>query len=162
VQDIFRVQRRVHGIILISGIAKRKFLAEIRGACNVLVNDVAVKDRAPSWAAGLNSWAYDDIGTREVVTGSARPHDRYFDGGHSALVSVEHFRDFILPIVQGKGIKPGVKPGPEIPELHQSHVRTLRNVLLIATATGVVAVWLNWPKIVMACETLCLRIGFCS
>jgi hypothetical protein len=155
-RHVFRLGQRIHGIVLISGIAKRKYVTDIREACNVLVNDVAVGDRVPSWAAGLVGWAYDDIGTRGILTGAARPIDRYFDGGHGALISVSHFRDNILPIVLGEPPPPGRHRGPKVSTRYLSRVQALRNLLLFLLVGGM-ALWSSWSPSAKDASRRCLR-----
>jgi hypothetical protein len=153
---IFRIGQRIQGIVLIAGIAKRKYLTDIRQACNVLVNDVAVADRVPSWAAGLAGWAYDDIGTRGVIATTARPIDRFFDGRHGALISVDHFRDNILPLVLGERLPPGRHRGPKVSARYVSRVQMFRDLLLCLLAAGIVS-WGGWSLLATDPGPRCLR-----
>jgi hypothetical protein len=157
--SIFPVPQYIHGIIFISGIAKRKVVADIRNACNVLINDVAVDDSVPSWAAGLAGWRYDDIGTRGVVTGTARAIDRYFDGDHGTLVTIEHFRSNILPIVLGDGLPPGKHAGPKISARHVSRVRALRNIVLVAAAAAGITLCIKWATLAAVTAESCAPQG---
>ena len=156
-QDVDRTHRltpRINAIFLINGIAKRKHLAEIRPMRNLLINDVASFDNVPLYAAGLATplapcWnPYDDIGTRGVQSGAAEAHDRFFPGDHGTLVTVDHFRSHILPVLYGDELPPGTAADQttNMPVLSLPRLRRIRTVLSILgyTALAVLIGWAIW------------------
>lgn len=149
-----RRRKKIAGIILISGIAKRKHLVAIRSACNLLVNDLAVDDAVPIKASGYSTplvpflWnPYDDIGTTGIRTDAAFAHDRYYscgdiDRAHSHLVRVDHGRENILPIIDDGNMPPGTENGPAIAERTLFKMRIGRNIAgLVIYAVAGPAAW---------------------
>lgn len=140
---IYRVESRIAAAFLINGIVKRTKVAYARPTVNILVNHAAVDDRLPSWAAGLAPRAYDDIGTTGVRSGAARVVDRFFAGDHGTLVGVEHFREHVLPVINGLGVPDAPLTGPTVHELFVRNVTLLKwCVFVVAIAVVIAATWL--------------------
>jgi hypothetical protein len=91
---------------------------------------------------------YDDIGSRGVQGGTAEARDRFFPGDHGTLVTVDHIRQNVLPVLYGDDLPPGtaLEQTANIPVLKLTRLRRLRLAVGILgyASIATLAAWLLW------------------